>query len=186
MAIEAIWKRHMSPLTLGVVAITLFAALSLGPMNGPAIIAGPSASITPVAIEASGQVWTFTIDAPTLSGYLNAWAAAQGDIQTPLGTTRLRQMAAEIRDNELIVSGTADVGWFSMPVEAAASASVQNGVVRVHVDWAHIHGVNVPDAFRTQIEQQLQAQLSQSLAYHLSVHSLELANGKLVITGTQF
>jgi hypothetical protein len=55
--------------------------------------------------------------------------------------------------------------------------------VQVHVVDAHVNGLAVPDAARGQLEQQLQSQVSQSIARSgVAVHSVELRDGTLAIT----
>lgn len=182
----------MNILKLGLALASALGVVTFGPLNRPSVAqsTAPVAaqSTVPVAAQTNqSQVWSYQLDTATLNQYVNAWAGAQGALQTPLGTARLRQLNTEIRDNELIVSGTADAGWLSVPVDAAATASVESGSVLVHLVRAHINGVDVPDGPRAQIEQQLQSQLSQPLsAYHVSVRSVQLADGKLVISGTRF
>jgi hypothetical protein len=69
-------------------------------------------------------------------------------------------------------------------VDAAATASVQDGNVLVQVTQAHINGIDVPDAARTQLQQQLQGQIAQSIAaYGVAVRSVELTDGGLVVFG---
>ena len=128
--------------------------------------------------------WRYETDAGSISQSLNAWAAASGGaIDTPLGTARLQQLSAEISNNELIVRGTASTGWFSAPVDAAATASVQGGTVQVHVVDAHVNGMDVPDAARGQLEQQLQRQVAQAVSGSgVSVRSVQLGDGRLQVT----
>jgi LmeA-like phospholipid-binding len=152
------------------------AALTLGTMQA-------SAAAPPTVNQVSGREWRYEIDASSISQSLNAWAASGGNIETPLGTARLQQLSAEIDDNELKVRGVANAGWYSVPVDAAATASVQSGSVQVHVVDAHINGMDVPDAARGQLEQQLQTQVAQSVAGSgLAVRSVQLGDGKLAVT----
>ena len=133
---------------------------------------------------APAQQWSVQVDTPTLNSSLNTWAASQGGLQTPFGTAQLRNLTAEIGDGLVTVHGTADTGWFSVPVDAAATASVQGGNVQVRVTRARIGGVDVPEAARGQLEQQLQGQLAQSLAaHHVVVRSVSLADGTIAIAG---
>jgi hypothetical protein len=184
----------MSIARLGITLASTFAALTFGLMNRPAAAMSPTAAVArssaPIAAHAQNQsstrVWSYQVDTSTLDEYLNTWAAEQGSVQTPLGSARLRQLHTEIRDNQLIVGGTADSGMFSVPVDATAVAAAQNGSVQVHIVQARINGMDMPDAARSQVEQQLQNQLAQSLAtYGVTVQSVQLANGTLVIDGTR-
>jgi hypothetical protein len=183
---------------LGLVASSALALLTLGPINRqlppqakPVAVtqANPVAATqaTPVAVTpAQSKDWTVQIDSATLSQNLNAWATAQGALETPVGTARLEKLSADIRDNQLIVHGTADAGWLSMPVDATATASVQADNVKVLVNQVHVNGVDVPEAARRQLEQQLQSQLEQSVAAnHVVVRSVRLGDGKLVVSGSR-
>jgi hypothetical protein len=169
------------------------AVLTVAPIHPPAAAPSTATSTTSTPrqthtpITPQSQQWSVQVDTPTLTQYMNSWAAAQGTIQTPLGDARLKQLSADIRDNKLIVSGTAESGWLTVPVDAAAAASAQNGAVQVHIEQAHINGVDMPDVLRSQLEQQLQNQLAQSLAaYRVTVQSVQLGDGKLVVAGARF
>lgn len=162
-------------LPCGMALSSVYAALTFGTMQ-------PSAVVPPVA-QVQAPEWRYEVDARSISQSLNAWAASAGALQTPLGTARLQQLTAEIGDNELIVRGTATTGWFSVPVDAAATASVQSGDVQVHVVDAHVNGMDMPDVARGQLEQQLQSQVAQSVAGSgVLVHSVQLGDGKLAVT----
>jgi hypothetical protein len=159
------------------------AALTFGAVQWPATAQTQPAAA--VVTAAPTPEWSFQVDTPTLNQNVNAWAGSQAGVQTPFGTARLRNLAAEIGENQLTVRGAADAGWFSVPVDAVATAAVQNGNVQVHVTQAHVNGVDVPQAARDQVEQQWQEQITQSIAgYRVVVRSVRLADGKLVIAGT--
>lgn len=181
----------MNTFKLGVAVASSFGVLMLAAMNRPAFTTPSVASVVQPApplttAQTQTQPWRYQIAASTLDQYLNVWAAGEGTVQTPLGTARLRQLHTDIRDNELIMRGTADTGWLSVPVDATVTASVQSGQVQVRIVEAHIKGVDVPDGPRAQIEYQLQSQMTQALAaYHVSVRSVQLANGEIVVTGTR-
>ena len=165
----------MSIVSLGMTMSSAYAALMFGTLQ-PSAVAAPDA-------QTQAREWRYEIDAGSLSQGLNAWAASGGAVQTPLGTARLQQLTADITDDELIVRGTASAGWFNVPVDAAATASVQSGNVQVHVVDAHINGVGIPDVARSQLEQQLQNQVAQSVAGSgVVVRSVQLGVGKLALT----
>jgi hypothetical protein len=169
------------------------ALLTLGAINTPgrSDFAAPPPVRPTVAVpsQQTNQAqpdWTLQIDSPTLTQDLNAWAAGQATVQTPVGMARLQQLNADIRDNELVVTGTADAGWISAPVDVAAKAEAQSGRVQVQVTQAHVSGVDVPEVGRRQLEQQLQSQIEQSLgAYGVAVRSVQMGGGKLVLSGTR-
>jgi hypothetical protein len=162
-------------LPLGMALSSAYAALAFGTVH--------VSDAAPPATPAQAREWYYETDASSISQSLNGWAAAGGAIQTPLGTARLQQLTADISNDELTVRATAATGWFSVPVDAETTASVQNGNVQVHVVGAHINGMDVPDAARGQLEQQLQSQVAQSVGrYAVVVRSVQLADGKLEIT----
>jgi hypothetical protein len=159
-------------MAFSLVPIGMALSLTFGTMQ-------PTVSAAPFAQAHESR---YEIDAGTISQSLNAWAASGGAIQTPLGSARLQQLSADISNGELIVRGTASTGWFNVPVDAAASAWAQGGNVQVHVVDAHVNGMDVPDAARGQLEQQLQSQVSQSIARSgVAVRSVELGNGTLAV-----
>ena len=147
----------------------------------------PQAAAAPAALLAQTPApqWEVEVDAQSLSQNLNAWASAEGTLQTPVGAARLQQLSADIGDNELIVRGSASAGWFSLPVEATATAAAANGSVQVHVVEARVSGIDVPEAVRADLEQQLQTQLAHTIAADGAVvQSVQLADGKLAAAGT--
>jgi hypothetical protein len=167
----------ISIVAIGMTISTAYAALMFGTIQ-------PSADVA--VAQAQAREWRYETDAQSINQSLNAWAASSGGLQTPLGTAQLRQLSAEIRNNELIVRGTASTGWLSVPVDAAATASVQGGSVRVHVVDAHLNGMDMPDVARGQLEQQLQAQVAQAVAGSGAVvSSVQLGDGKLSVTWVQ-
>jgi hypothetical protein len=158
-------------LSVGMALSSAYAALTFGTVQA----SEPAPSQT--------HEWYYETDANSISQTLNTWAATGGAIQTPLGTARLQQLTADISNDELTVRGTATTGWFSVPVDAESTASVQNGNVQVHVVGAHLNGMDVPDSARGQLEQQLQSQIAQSVrGSGVVVRSVQLADGKLEIT----
>jgi len=160
---------------LGLALSTACAALTFGTMHA-------SAAAPPTINQVSAREWHYEIDASSISQSLNDWASSGGTLETPLGTARLQQLTAEIDNNELVVRGIAIAGWLSVPVDAAATASVQKGNVQVHVVDAHVNGMDVPDAARGQLERQLQTRISQSVAgTGVAVRTVQLSDGKLAV-----
>jgi hypothetical protein len=171
----------MTSLALALAAYGAVAALTIGAFQrGPAT--QPYAGSV---LQTTAEQWSMHVDTATLNGNMNAWAVSQaGGFETPFGTARLRDLSAEIQDNRLTVRGTADAAWLSMPVDAVATATVEGGNVQVHVPQAHVNGVDLPDAARAQLEQQLQSQIAQSIAgSRVVVQSVSLTDGALVVVG---
>ena len=177
---------------VGLIARGALGLLALGAVSHPLPFSLPRPSAPPVATPQivsaatgpAGQEWSFQIDEPTLTREANAWAAIQPLVQTSVGTARLKDLRVELKNNQLVLRGTADAGWLSAPVDATASATVQAGRVLVQVREAHINGADLPELARRELDQQLQDQLDQSAAVNnVAVRSVRVADGKLVVSG---
>jgi acetyl/propionyl-CoA carboxylase alpha subunit len=132
------------------------------------------------------EEWRLEADEPTLTREANAWAAAQPLVQTGVGTVRLQELRVQLGEDQFVVRGTAESGWIRAPVELTLSASVETGRALVHVRHASVNGLSLPQGVRRDIEQQVQGQLD-ALAreYQGSVRSVRIAEGQLVVTGSQ-
>ncbi len=139
-----------------------------------------------VSLDRASRDWSVEIDEATLTQNLNGWARAQPPVQTPLGMARLEDLTVELRDDQVVLKGTAQAAWVRAPVDLLASASVQSGHAQIRLREAHVNGVQVPEVMRRQLEQQLQGRLDQSVeAYHVIVRSVRVSVGALVVSGTQ-
>jgi hypothetical protein len=144
------------------------------------------AATAPVSLGRASRDWSVEIDEATLTRNLNGWASAQPPVQTPLGMARLEDLTVALRDDQVVLKGTAQAAWVRAPVDLLASASVQSGHAHIQLWEAHLNGVQVPEVVRRQLEQQLQGRLDQSVgAYHVIVRSVRVSVGVLVVSGTQ-
>src|SRR6185295_10605692 len=101
----------MTNLAFALASYGAAAALTFGAVQWPTTAqTQPAAAVVTMA---SARAWTFQADTPTLNQNLNAWAGSQARVQTPFGTARLRNLTAEIGENQLTVRGAADAAWFS-------------------------------------------------------------------------
>src|SRR5260370_37487218 len=99
---------------------------------------------------------------------------------------RLEALTVALRDDQVVVKGAARAAWVGAPVDLLASLSVQNGRAQIQLRQAHLNGVQVPEAVRRQLEQQLQGQLDQSVGnYRVVVRSVRVSGGMLVVSGIQ-
>jgi len=165
---------------LGLLAVNL---MSPHPVN--------SVPPTPIALPPAYQVvktveWSLQIDEATLGQQLNAWAAGQPILPTPLGSARLRDLTVHLDNDELGLRAVADTGWIAEPVGVGATASLNAGRVFVHVRDVEVQGTVVPDSARQALEQWLQSQIDQwTAAYHATVQSVHIGEGTLVLSGTR-
>jgi len=126
------------------------------------------------------------IDEATLGQQLNAWAAGQPILPTPLGSARLRDLTVHLGNDELGLRAVADTGWIAEPVGVGATASLNAGRVFVHVRDVEVQGTVVPDSARQPLAQWLQPQIDQwTAAYHATVQSVHIGEGTLVLSGTR-
>ncbi len=147
---------------------------------------------TPIALTADvssrqdGSEWSLQIDEATLGQQLNAWAAGQPILPTPLGSARLRDLTVHLGNDELGLRAVADTGWIAEPVGVGATASLNAGRVFVHVRDVEVQGTVVPDSARQPLAQWLQPQIDQwTAAYHATVQSVHIGEGTLVLSGTR-
>ncbi|SRR5260370_4517872 len=129
--------------------------------------------------------WSFQLDETTLSNDVNAWAAAQPPVQTPLGVARLQDVTMSLRADQLGLRGTAVAGWVHAAVNASATASVEHGRVLVQIVGVNLNGAALPDSVRRQLEQQVQDQLDRSIeSERVLVSSVLVGEGSLTVSGT--
>ena len=191
--------------TAALVGWLVFGLLALGALrqpvrNGMAPQSAPAPAttvVTPLPVKTvaataavsrarASRDWSVEIDEATLTLNLNAWASAQPPLQTPLGMARLEDLTVALRDDQVVLKGTARTAWVRAPVDVLASPSIQNGRAQIHLREAHLNGVQVPEVVRRQLEQQLQGQLDQSVGnYHVVVRSVRVSGGMLVVSGIQ-
>jgi hypothetical protein len=145
--------------------------------------------VTPVVAAEKPSIarhWSYQIDEATFSRGANAWADQQPPLQTPLGSVRLRDLRATLRNNQLVIGGDADTGWMVQPVSVTATFDSAGGRVLVQVRQATVGAVLVPEATRRLIEQQAQQELDDVIAaQHAVVDSVRIADGSLVLSGTR-
>lgn len=168
-------------------------ALAAAPRPGataPAVSAVSSAGTTPTTQPAMSTpppaTAAFAVDEATLTAQLQAWLAGQPVGQTPLGTATAQDLAVQLRDDQLVITGMAQAGPVRLPVELAATAVVQSGQVLVEVREVQVGGVSLPESMRGELQQHLQDQVEQALARsRLVPQSVHIGQGKLVVVGTQ-
>src|SRR5712692_10295651 len=108
-------------LELGMLAL---GALSQPLRNGmaPRTTPAPDTTVVPlpvktpvataaVSLDRASRDWSVEIDEATLTQNLNGWARAQPPVQTPLGMARLEDLTVELRDDQVVLKGTAQAAW---------------------------------------------------------------------------
>src|SRR5262245_4134657 len=89
-----------------------FGFLALGALSQPIRLAMPPPPLPPpptvevpaaAAPERASRQWTLEVDEATLGGHLNAWAADQALVRTPLGAARLEQLRVQLYDEGLVL-----------------------------------------------------------------------------------
>jgi hypothetical protein len=187
---------HILRSVLGLIGrAALGLSVGLGAVSPPLLggLGLPTAADAPAAIASAARTttsqrspeWAFQFDEPTLTQDLNAWLAGQPLVQTPVGAASLQDLTVGLRDDQVVVRGTAKAGWLGAQVDLSASAYAETGRVLVHVRNAHVSGVDLPEPVQRQIEQQLQDQVDYSLtSYRVVVSSVHVGDGKLDIAGS--
>jgi hypothetical protein len=105
---------------------------------------------------------------------------------TPLGDATVQSVQVQLGNNQVMASGQAQVGGFSVPYTITGTVSVQQGRPRVQVSDARAGGFNLPQDSIAGIEQSLQAQIEQMLAQErLRLQSIAIRPGVMIITGTR-
>jgi hypothetical protein len=151
----------------------------------------PRQPVSGVASDAVGQTQivigpevTVQVDEATLSAELNAELAGRPLAQTPLGTATARALAIHLRDGQLDVTGTAEAGSLSAPINLTAVLAVQASRILVQVQDVRLGGVALPEATRRRVEQVLQDQMDRKiLQYQVTPRSVTISQGKLVLVG---
>jgi hypothetical protein len=170
-------------LGLGLLAVNL---MSTHAVNGVPPTPGNVSPTAIVTIAGAPRQWRLQVDEASLAQLLNAWAARQPILPTPLGSARLRDLTVHLDNDELGLRGVADTGWIAEPVAVDATASLNAGRVFVHVREVEVQGMVVPDSARQALEQWLQQQIDQwTAAYHATVQSVHISEGTLVLSGTR-
>jgi hypothetical protein len=128
---------------------------------------------------------TIELDEATLSSELNAQLAGRSLAQTPLGPATARALAVHLGDGQLEVTGTAQAGAVSAPINLTAVVEVQARRILVQVRDVRMGGVALPEVSRRGVEQVLQDQVDREIVQHrVTPRSATITQGKLVLVGT--
>ncbi len=85
---------------------------------------------------------------------------------------------------ELVATGTAQIGPTPLPVQLGGTVQVQNARPRIVLSDARISGVQMPQAARQSVESTLQSQLDTLMASQpMRVSSVTIGSGTLTVIG---
>jgi hypothetical protein len=173
---------------VALIALLASAAFAAGALAEPLRSPEPPASSLAGASVSRGAVPTppagirLEVGEAVLTSQLNAWIAGRPLGETPLGAASAQDLAVQLRDNQVIITGTAQTGQVRLPVELASSATVQAGHVLVQVRGVKVGGAPVPEPTRQELQQRLQDQVDKTLgSYPISVQSVQIEQATLVI-----
>jgi hypothetical protein len=121
----------------------------------------------------------------SLTDQLNQEMDGQPLGTTPLGQATLSHLDTRLQAGQIVTTGDARVGAFSVPVSATGRIDVQDGRPVVRVQDARVSGLPLPEASRASVEQALQDQLDRQVGrMQLQVTSVTIGDGKMVVIGT--
>lgn len=165
------------------VAVGVFGAKSV--LDQPAPPPAVNVNVTPVPPPTAAPDETaLVLDEATLSDRLNSAVAGQSLGDTPLGPATARDLAVQLRDGQVRVTGQAQAGGASLPVSIAGVVRVESEQPVVEVREAKVGSISLPEGTRQQLERSLQQQVNQVLAENrVRVRSVTIADGVLTLIG---
>jgi hypothetical protein len=168
-------------------AVVVVAAASFGFLarsgSTPAQPSAPSAA-APAPAAAPGDQ-TVVITEAMLDDVLTHQFVGQPLANTPMGPATLQRVQTHLANGQIQANGDAAVGSASVPVSLSSRVDLQNGRPVVTVQDARAAGMPVPDSTRSSVQQAMQSELDQQVQLaKLTVKSVSVADGKLVIIGT--
>lgn len=112
-------------------------------------------------------------------------SAANASLTSAPGGVQTTDTQIHLSNGNVVATSTVSVAGFNVPVGIVATPTVQNGQVQMVVQQVQTGGFPLPDA----VNQQLQSQIGRSIdpsafGIPLSVSSLQVQNGQLVVQGT--
>lgn len=173
------------PLLLVLLLIVLGAGAWIYSTSAP-LVATPAPSAisrasapTPAPGEVSVQV-----SEADLSEQINSGLAGRPLGETPLGTATASSFNAQLREGQVRVNASAQVGGASAPLAVLGSVVARDGKPVVEVSDAKLGGVPLPDASRRQMQQAIQARVDASIARRpMRVTAVTIADGQMTIIG---
>jgi hypothetical protein len=154
-------------------------------VRGSAVVPDSASQFAPPPTPASGEVMVELTEA-TLSERMNDRLAGQPLGDTPLGKATLTRLTTQLKPNQLVANGDADVGGRSVPVTLTGHVDMESGRPLAVVSDASAAGVPLPSATRASLSKILQDQVDQEIArLKMKVKSISITQGKILIIGTR-
>jgi hypothetical protein len=154
-------------------------------VRGSAVVPDSASQVAPPPTAASGEV-TVELTEAALSNHLNEQLAGQPLGDTPLGKATLTRLTTQLRPNQLVANGDAQVAGKSVPVTMTGHVDMESGRPLAIVSEASAAGVPLPSATRASLSKILQDQVDQEVArLKMKVKSITITQGKILIIGTR-
>jgi len=154
-------------------------------VRGSAAVPEGTSQSAPPPTPAAGEVSVELTEA-SLSEHLNQRLVGQSLGQTPLGRATLTSLSTQLRPNQLVATGDANVGGRIVPISVAGHVDVESGKPLAVVSEATAAGVPLPAATRDSMRKILQDQIDQEVArLKMQVKSITISQGKILIIGTR-
>lgn len=167
------------------VAVGVFGAKSLLDQPAPPPVVNVNVNPAPPPTAAPDET-ALVLDEATLSDRLNSAVAGLSLGDTPLGPATARDLAVQLRDGQVRVTGQAQAGGASLPVSMAAGVRVESEQPIVDLREAKVGSIALPEGTRRQLEQLLQQQVNQVLMQNqVQVRSVTIADGVLTLIGSR-
>ena len=142
----------------------------------------PAASATSAAPSATATPGEVVVEVPEslLTERLNAELAGRWEVETALGRAAVRNLAVQLRNGRIGVTGDAQAGVVSLPLSMTLTVAVQAGRPVVEVREATVGGVPLPESTQQQMERTLQQEINQTLAgQDVRLRAITVEDGKL-------
>ncbi|MBI4494071.1 MAG: hypothetical protein HY690_14885 [Chloroflexi bacterium] len=169
-------------LLLGVGAVAAGRLLQPPPPEAPPL---PTVGPRVAGVAGPGEM-AVELDEATLAAQLNGMLAGRALGDTPLGPAAARDLSVQVRNGEIVASGTAQAGSASLPVSLTFTVEARAGRLLVGVRDARLGGIPLPEAARRPIEQSVQGPVDQLLAdQRFHIRSATVQPGRLVLVAAR-
>src|SRR5438034_2081233 len=95
-------------------------------VRGSAMVPDSASQVAPAPTAASGEV-TVELTEAALTDHLNDQLAGQSLGETPLGKATLTRLTTQLRPNQLVANGDAQVGGKTVPVSMTGHVDMESG-----------------------------------------------------------
>lgn len=166
-----------------VLAVVVLAGLFY--VRGAAPVPEGTSQFAPPPTAAAGEV-SVELTQAALSSRLSEQMVGQPLGNTPLGQATLTSLSAELKPNQLLATGDAQVAGKSVPVSMTGHVDMQGSRPLAVVSDVRAAGVPMPEGTRESIRKVLQNQVDQEIErLKMKVKSITIVDGKILIIGTR-